>query len=142
MFRLVLSCSLLGLIAGCGKDDGPQLAEASGTVTYKGQPVDEANVVFIPDAGGPASYGMTDAEGKFSLTTGSESGAMVGTGKVAITAYVQLDEPKEEEDLTEEDLKKMSESRIPEKYGRVETSGLTATISADSENSIPFELTD
>jgi hypothetical protein len=67
---------------------------------------------------------------------------MVGSGRIAITAFEQLDEFKDEEDLTAEDLARMSESRIPETYGRVESSGLTATVVADGDNNFPFELTD
>jgi hypothetical protein len=129
-------------IAGCGKSDAPELAEARGTVTYKDQPLEGASVVFIP-ASGPAAYGTTDADGKFTWMTRGESGAMVGPGKVVITATEMLDEPKEEEDLTEADLKKMSQSRIPLRYSVAETSGLTATIEVDAEkNEFPFTLTD
>lgn len=141
--------SVFGLFAvlattatGCGRSDAPELAEAGGTVTYNGKPLEGANVVFIPDAGGPAAYGTTGPDGTFTWMTRGEPGAMVGPGKVAITAFEELAEPKEEEDLTAEDLKKMSQSRIPEKYGRVETSGLTATVTGDGENKFTFELTD
>ena len=127
--------------AGCGRGDGPQLAEAGGKVTYKGSPLEGANVVFMPDSG-PAAYAATGPDGTFAWTTRGEAGAMVGSGRVAITAFEELDEPKDEEDLTAEDLRKMSQSRIPVKYGRVETSGLTATVTADGENTFSFELTD
>ena len=130
------------LAAGCGRSDAPELAPAGGTVTYKGQPLGGANVVFIPDAGGPAAHGTTGPDGQFTWMTRGESGAMVGSGKVAITAFQELDEPKEEHELTAADLEKMSQSRIPQKYGRAETSGLTAVINADEENTFKFDLTD
>jgi hypothetical protein len=128
-------------MSGCGGPKGPQMAEATGTVTYKGQPLANANVVFTPDSG-PAAYGNTDAEGHFVLMTQGKSGAMVSGGKVSITAYEQLAEPKEEDKLTAEDLKKMSQSRIPAKYGRTETSGLTAEVKPRTENKLTFDLTD
>ena len=141
MWTTGLFAGLAMLAAGCGGDDGPQLAEAGGIVTYNGEPLKGANVVFMPDAGGPAAYGTTGADGHFTWMTRGQTGAMVGTGKVAITAFEELAEPKEEHELTAEDLKKLNTSRIPENYGRVENSGLTATVTADGENSFTFGLT-
>lgn len=137
-----LLAAIATMAAGCGRGDAPELAPAGGTVTYNGEPLEGANVVFTPDAGGPAAYGMTGPNGEFTLSTRAEPGAMVGSGKVVITAFQELDEPKEEHELTAADLEKMSRSRIPEKYGRAETSGLRATVTADGENQFPFELTD
>lgn len=139
---IVFSLSALVVsTVGCGGSDGPQLAEATGTVTYKSEPLVGANVVFTPDSG-PAAYGNTDAEGRFIWMTQGKPGAMVSAGKVAITAYEQLPEPKEEDQLTAADLKKMNESRIPVKYGRTETSGLAAEVKSRGENHFTFELTD
>ena len=136
-------CVLLASAAvGCGRSDAPELAPAGGTVTYNGQPLEGANVVFTPDAGGPAAYDTTDSEGQFEWMTRDQTGAMVGSGKVAITAFEELDELKAEHELTAADLEKMSQSRIPEKYGRTETSELTATVEAGEENRFTFELTD
>ena len=136
-----LSAVLAIASGGCGGGDAPELAEAGGTVTYKGQPLEGANVVFMP-ASGPTAYGSTGPDGTFTWTTRGQPGAKVGPGRVAITAFEELDEPKEEEDLTAEDLQKMSQSRIPAKYGKPETSGLTATVTADEENKFEFDLTD
>ena len=139
---IIGACAALALTAaGCGGDDGPQLAEAGGTVTYNGKPVQGANVVFVPESG-PAAYGSTGPDGTFTWMTQGQRGAMVGPGKVAITAFEELDEPKSEEELTAADLEKMSRSRIPQRYGRPETSRLTATVTADGENNFEFELTE
>jgi hypothetical protein len=130
------------VLTGCGDDSGPVLAEAGGTVTYNGGPVSKANVVFMPDAGGPAAYGMTDDSGRFAFTTGGQPGAMVGAGRIAVTAYSDLAEPKTEEEMTAEDLQKMNESRIPVKYGNPDTSGLTAIVAVEGNNDFPLALTD
>ncbi len=48
----------LGLIGmACGRDEGPELAPVSGTVTYKGKPVTEGIVSFQPVSpdGSPAT---------------------------------------------------------------------------------------
>lgn len=136
----VLLAVLATMTSGCGRADGPVLAAAGGTVSYKGAPLEGASVVFAPDKG-PTAYGTTDAEGKFVWTTQGEPGAMVGSGKVAITAFEPY-EMKNEEDLTAEDLNKMNKSRIPERYGRMEASGLTATVTAEGANAFSFDLTE
>ena len=53
----------LGL-AGCG----PRLAPVHGRVTYKGQPLPDATVVFI-SVHGQIATGVTDAKGQFALRT-------------------------------------------------------------------------
>jgi hypothetical protein len=69
---LFLGCVLL---AGCG---GSNVVPVSGTLTYKGRPVTNAFVHFVPDTGRP-SRGETDPSGKFTLvydpeTKGAERG--------------------------------------------------------------------
>lgn len=87
-FLLLFPCLLL--LAGCG---GSSVAPVSGTVTLDGKPLANATVVFQPDGGGkepgPASSGVTDANGRYTLrvVTGSTDGAVVGKHKVSITAY-------------------------------------------------------
>lgn len=71
-----LACVFL---AGCS---GSNVVPVSGTVTYKGQPVPNAYVHFIPANGRP-SMGETDANGKFTLTYDPETkGAERGKHRV------------------------------------------------------------
>lgn len=131
---------LLAVVAtGCGGSAGPKLAETVGVVTYKGKPLPAAAIVLIP-ANGPASYGSTDANGAFTLSTTGNPGAMVGPAQVAITAYQQLAEMKSEEKLTAADLKIMNTSLIPIKYGNPDTSGLKADVKPDTKNEFKFDL--
>jgi hypothetical protein len=63
------------LAAGCG---GSKVVPVSGTITYKGKPVPNAFVNFVPENGRP-SMGETDPNGKFTLvydpeTKGAERG--------------------------------------------------------------------
>jgi hypothetical protein len=130
---------LAALASGCGGDTGPKLAETVGVVTYQGEPLADANVVFMPQSG-PAAYASTDASGAFVLSTQGEPGAMVGPGTFVITAFEQLPEKKPEHLLTAADLKKMNTSRIPAQYGRPESSGLAETIKPDVKNELRFDL--
>jgi hypothetical protein len=77
-------------VPGCGD---PKVVSVSGRVTFDGQPLAGAHVVFQPiSAGkemnpGSGSYGITDADGRYTLKvvdTG-ESGAFIGKHRVEIT---------------------------------------------------------
>lgn len=71
------------LAAGCG--GGPEFAEVQGTVKVNGRPVDKIQVEFWPTVSGPRSIGVTDAEGRFTLTADTgKPGAVVGTHKVVL----------------------------------------------------------
>ncbi len=129
--------AVLTAMAGCG-DGGPPMAPVAGTVTYNDSPLEGASVIFMPDSGQPAT-GTTDAGGRFTLNTSGESGAVLGPGKVAITAVEQLI-VVEGREPTAHELANMSRSLIPEKYGHPVTSGLTAEVRDDEENEFTFDL--
>src|SRR4051812_28296289 len=87
LLRIVgVSCLLLWLAgSGCGRGDLPEIARVTGTVTYKGKPVPNMMVNFMPTAGRP-SWGKTDAEGKYEMILDSDyKGAYIGHHKVYIT---------------------------------------------------------
>ncbi len=75
---------LVDTLGGC--DSGPRLIPAMGSVNLRGEPVPNADVVFVPDAGGAPVIGRTDASGKFTLNTNGKDGAYAGSYKVAVTA--------------------------------------------------------
>lgn len=91
LFALVYLAGL-GWLTGCGSE-GFTLAPTSGRVTVDGKPVAGLRVAFEPVASGdrpipgPEAIGVTDEEGRFSLSTMSESprrGAVVGKCRVRI----------------------------------------------------------
>ncbi len=75
--RVLVGVSAVVLfVAGCSNE--PRVVEVSGVATHNGQPVPNLLVTFQPDGGRP-SWGITNAEGKFTLEyTATEKGAMVG----------------------------------------------------------------
>lgn len=142
------------LLAGCGGSRGPDVVPAGGTVTYEGKPLANASVSFTPASGRPA-VGTTDAQGKFTLRTGTQDGAVIGTHKVSIYAVdgqVKLPDnlPDPEADpegyhtAVEEFMNENPPSTtlvIPQRYTRPVTSGLTFDVTSGGENQFEVTLT-
>lgn len=81
---------------GCGSKapEGPELIPVTGTVRMEGQPLAGATVTFNPVSGtvGNGAFGVTDAEGKFSLTDFSgEIGCPAGDYGVTFSKITQPD---------------------------------------------------
>lgn len=171
---LALCCGLLQFtVVGCGGNPAGDVAlvAAGGTVTLNGQPLEGANISFVPEKG-PIANGVANKEGKFSLATGTSPGAPLGPCQVTITAAapgsVQAPSaagpnmqapPKNEEEVRQRleamnAMKKVQtptdggaaagpKSRINAKYANPKTSGLTATIDKDpAKNQFTFEVTE
>ncbi len=83
----LLACVSLPLLligfSGCG-GGGPTIVPVSGTLKYKGKPVTNARIDFVPENGRPSS-GVTDQNGHYELEYTHESkGAVVGKHKVSV----------------------------------------------------------
>ena len=76
----------LALAAGCGSGNA---ATVSGTVRMDGQPLDTGNVSFYPEGGqGAPAYGSIDAQGRYALSTGTQSGLTPGKYVALVVANV------------------------------------------------------
>jgi hypothetical protein len=72
---------LLAALAGCG-DSGPKIVKVNGTLTYKGKPVTNAYLQFLPEFG-RQSWAQTDEQGRFKINYDRhQDGAVVGKHKV------------------------------------------------------------
>lgn len=134
------------LLTGCGADgsnaDRPATVPASGIVTYQGQPVDNAIVVFQPrtSGSGVAASALTNSAGEFDLKAfPTEEGAVPGPYTVAIMKISQEESSPEESSGS---LVGKQKSLIPAKYGIAAQSGLVAEIPEDGTEGLYFELTD
>jgi hypothetical protein len=93
----LLSCAtalaLLLAAGGCSRSD---LVEATGKLTYKGQPVPSTWVTFFPDTEGKRpSQGLTDDTGHFKLTQSRyDSGVLRGKYSAFVRYRVAADEEK------------------------------------------------
>ena len=129
------------LAAGCGGPDRPATVPVTGKVTYRGQPVLEATVVFQPESGRPAT-GMTDESGRFWLST-FEAGDGAIPGPHTVTIHPHGGDDVEEMPNPGEPLRpRAASSPIPARYADVQTSELSVAVDVNGENDFQFQLTD
>ena len=131
---LVLLCAV-----GCGRAGTAPTLKVTGTITYNGTPVSDANVAFTPENGRPA-VGVTDASGNFTLSTFDPGdGAVPGKHTVTVTDAGTAPAAAGEEDYSMPDE---SAGRFPAKYADPAESGFTATVEKGKENDFTFDMTD
>jgi hypothetical protein len=149
------------LLGGCSKGGGQATAPVSGTVKVNGQPVQGAQVVFMPKQGGArAANGLTDAQGKYQLTTfAPNDGAVAGTHTVTISKTkgygsgpIDPSPGKADGKMSADYMNAMKaamkgpppaikpeEGGVPAKYGDAKTSGLEKTVK-EGPNTFDFDL--
>lgn len=151
-----IALSLLTLLSlGCGGSAHPDMVPVSGTVSYQGQPLAGAQVVFHNDKAPRAASGQTDAQGNFTLTTFEPGdGAIVGEYRVSVAKIqgaAELSSASAADPsaaysqgmmaAASGDMSSLQKHELPTKFANPQTSGLTATVSKDGPNKFPFELT-
>jgi hypothetical protein len=143
----------IGIVACLGCSDDTGLAKrysVSGKVAYKGEPVQNARISFVPTTpdGRPASGQVEN--GRYTLTTlAPNDGALPGKYKVTILSQeVDTSEMKSiakggqfHHDKAFAKANQTAKALVPSKYNLAETSGLEREVKSQS-NSIDFDLTD
>jgi hypothetical protein len=158
--------SLAGLLAvcvamGCSGAEGDagrvDVYETTGKITLDGKPLADAVVTFSPKGEQPVAIGRTDSSGNYSLRTYEpDDGAAAGDFTVLVSkpasggsSSMTLEEAHAAATSGEstsparshaQAAKNAPKSEVPEKYGVVEQSDLTATVTADGENTFSFDL--
>lgn len=144
MFRnmkhvFVLSSAVLAVatLIGCGSGR-PEVVPVSGTVTLDGDPVVGAAVTFALQGEGRPATAVTDALGKFTLTTfGGDSGA--APGKYAVTVVKmkngsQSGDPENEGLMGAEVIEPSQDLyEVPQRYSDPQTSDLKVEVKAGME---------
>jgi hypothetical protein len=129
------------LLVGCNR--GPfKLAPVSGTVTLDNQPLANATVRFKSLAradgniAGPASVGLTDQSGRFTLsTTDGRRGAVVGSHIVSIsTEQIRMVDP-----ATSDQVEVIAKEVVPQRYRG--NSELSFDVPAGGVDNANFALT-
>jgi hypothetical protein len=138
-----------GLLIGCSRQRGQvPTAPVSGKVLWKGRPVAEAFVTFIPEQPGIwAAQGGTDKNGEFTLNTygtvGKPDGAAIGWCRVGISKVgpppPRPPKPPGVSDVLWEQMERPGKSLLPSKYVVPDTSGLRVQVEG-KRNFFTFEL--
>ena len=122
------------------------------TVTYKGAPVADATISFVPDATAmPPAFGKTDAQGVAKMKTYVEGdGAVVGQHKISIIKS----ETTSSGPVTDQDSPNyvppagggapppVVKYIIPQKYSSPASSGLAIEVKDSGPNEFTFDLKD
>lgn len=124
---------LIVIASGCGGADGPEIASVRGTIKMDGEPLPNATVLFIPQAGGRPAGARTDENGEYELNFGSgRQGAIPGENKVRIST---LSDPMPDE---EGNMVPGSPEKVPRQFNTATT--LTFTVEDGKENIADFDI--
>lgn len=140
--RFGLPQVLIAMLAlpGCGGDQRPTTIAVTGRVSFMGQPLASGAITFYPvdaqrEIAVRPALGVIDKDGHYTLSTfRADDGVMPGSYLVAIESH------SNEQSIERPDVQETW--AIPKRYGRTDTSGLGATVSADRRGVmvIDFEL--
>ena len=126
---VLFGCGLVLTAGGCRRGDGR--VKVSGTVTYKGQPLDQGRIEFEPTGGEAFFTGAIIDNGAFNVPP--DSGLQPGKYRVRIYSSDFPKAPKDPLHLAPDELPK---ERIPAQYNTA--SVLTAEVTADGPNTFTF----
>ncbi len=118
-----LAVTVLGLMCytGCGRS-GPEMADFSGTVTYKGEPIKDGSIKMIPESGTIAPVTPVQIkDGNFSAT--GERGIIVGKYRLEFHSYQRITEGAGDGAQEGVDIPGMymNKELLPEKYSAKST---------------------
>ena len=156
-FRGIVVGMLAGLVcfsSGCGsekKGNREPTFPVTGKITYKGRPIEGADVTFYCKEKDRSAFGRTDSEGAFKLTTfASNDGAVPGKHVVVVTK-VDVPPPTKIADISDPAYQPPKEGQstsppakklLPARYMDVKTSDLIAVVNGDGPNDMTLELKD
>lgn len=133
----VLACLVTGLLItnGCSNNGGRPPVEIHGVVTFDGQPLEEASILFVSPKTGESASSNLGPGGTYKVTFGE---ADIGESyQVAINPLIV--------DLTGIPASEVKpppplNPKLPKKYRSRTTSNLTALVKAPGKNEFNFDL--
>ena len=147
-FCVSLVCSSILCFVGCtgGQEENPNWPKrfrTTGTVTYQGKAIENAEVTFTSQAKNSTGVGKTDSAGRFHLTTHTEKdGVVAGPQVVSIRRVDVIDKTPKDVDVSAGGVALPPEIKwiIPERYSIPTKSGLTAEVTESGPNDFQFDL--
>ncbi len=164
----LLAAATLVVVAaavGCNQSNLPKTEPVTGKVLYKGDPVENATVMFSRGsrniANGEIALGKTDAAGNFTLTTHLSgqtdvAGAIAGTYQVTVSKKIPPPGMTQAEyDAKMDEVNQAAQQgtvqppgmelpplveMFPRKYSAVAATELSADVKQDAKNEFSFEL--
>lgn len=156
-----LTFTLLAVaVCGCGGggSDRPKLVPVTGTVVYNGTPVAGATVSFWAEKAPRPAEGVTDSQGKFSLSMFDfNDGAIPGANKITVTKVAaaaanntanmteMLNDPAKRAQMMQQTTTQKTEEakpEVPAKYGNRESTPLSETVADPGPNQFVLQLAD
>ena len=125
---------------GCG-GSSVKFAEVEGTITLGGKPIDKIMVEFWAMGEGARSFGETDSQGHFKLTSddGKRAGASVGQHKVVLHVVGIYSDKFKGREAADKDISEGRKPRISAKYANPETTKISEKVEANKKNQFTFE---
>ncbi len=134
-------------LCGCGGSDEPRGIALSGKVTFKGEPLSDGSIRFIPSDGNGPTAGATIEGGTFSVP--AIGGPRPGKYRVEIAAFKESTKAtsagaqmfgKSVQSFPEgaQSKRTVKENVIPKKYN--DNSGLTYTVPDSDQTGVDFAL--
>ena len=150
-----LSCLLVTasvILVGCSSEvAAPKIVPVSGTVTINGQPLNNAEVKFIPTIEGLVghnAFGITNDKGEFTLEIlGKGPGCCACECKVAINEGPNQALEERDETLSDEAMnaalrfkRSLKNRPIPTKYSLLSKTPFTFEVNEEGENKFELKL--
>jgi hypothetical protein len=136
-FYGLVSCSLLGLLSGCGTETAakglPGTVAVTGIIRMDGKPLPDATVIFVPTGTtkGVECIGTSNESGTFTLQQiRGGSGAPPGEYGVTVSRLLKKDGTPFKASLDEKPIDAGAVESIPPKYSNPGASPLIVTVPA------------
>ena len=128
-------------VAGCGNQE---FAEVEGVVTRKGQPLNNLQVIFMPDPElgtfGPSSRAFTDEEGRYYVKSArGQDGAIVGQHRVCIRDISGLESRQKPGKIRRPEAG-AALPRVPAAYASATATPLRAVEVKPGKQTLDFEI--
>lgn len=131
--RSAILCGFLFVFVGCGGLE----STVTGKVTLDDKALPTGTVSFHPKNAGIVAYGGIDAEGNYSVKTGSQKG--LAAGEYVVTVMASTDPEPSTKPLKGQAMEPVGKLLVPDKYLAKQLSDLHFTVKP-GRNQIDLQL--